>query len=147
MINTSQMNSLNKNSLFKQLLLIIAAICLLQVVAANAADMSAPSKMDVHIRSLAAICAACHGTQGNTLNVPGQTKLAGKPAKLAGIDADYFIQQMFAFRSDERIGTVMNHHAKGLNDAEIKALGQYYASQKPQAVTLPQQPLLKTHKN
>lgn len=99
------------------------------------------SASNVHIRSLAASCAACHGTQGNTLNIPGQQNLSGKPAKLAGMKADYLSQQLFDFRSGKRIGTVMNHHANGLNDAEIKALGEYFSSQKHQTITLPRQTL------
>jgi sulfide dehydrogenase cytochrome subunit len=104
----------------------------------------ADTSSNVHIRSLAASCAACHGTQGNTLNVPGQKNLSGKAAKLAGMNADYLSQQLFDFRSGKRTGTVMNHHANGLNDAEIKALGLYFSSKKHHTVTLPRQTLQKT---
>lgn len=105
--------------------------------------------LEIHIRSLAASCAACHGTNGNTVNISSQftdSVQSGKPKKLAGIDSQYFVEQMLAFRADERIGTVMNHHAKGLNDAEIEALGQYFLNQSQQdVVTFPSQMLLKTH--
>lgn len=107
----------------------------------NATDLTNPN---VHTRSLAASCAACHGTQGNTVNI-GEKLSSGKPVNLAGINAAYFSEQMLAFRSDKRLGTVMNHHAKGLNDDEIAALAQFFSRQivkSPSA--LPRQTLLKS---
>jgi len=111
--------------LIKASVLIIAITGSAYPVVALSETTSKLKQFNVHVRSLAATCATCHGTQGNTVNVPGQSNLSGKPEKLAGIDADFFVEQMLAFRSDERKGTVMNHHAKGLNDEEINALGAY----------------------
>jgi len=74
-----------------------------------------------HIRTLAASCAACHGTNGNSVG--------GMPV-LAGLDPTRFVVQMQAFRSGERASTVMHHHAKGLTPEEIEQLSRYFAAQK-----------------
>jgi sulfide dehydrogenase cytochrome subunit len=77
------------------------------------------------IRVLAASCAACHGTEGNSVG--------GTPV-LAGLDRLHFILQMQAFRSGERDSTVMHHHARGLDQMEIEQLANYFASQQRTAV-------------
>jgi sulfide dehydrogenase cytochrome subunit len=74
-----------------------------------------------HIRTLAASCAACHGTNGNS---------AGITPTLAGLDDGYFITQMLAFKDGSRPATVMHRHAKGLNIDEINLLANYFATQK-----------------
>jgi cytochrome subunit of sulfide dehydrogenase len=79
-----------------------------------------------HIPTLAATCAACHGTNGNSVNTT---------PTLAGLDQGYFTTQMFAFKNGERSATVMHHHAKGLRDDEINALAQYYSQQKRMTAT------------
>ncbi|MEO6118751.1 MAG: c-type cytochrome [Methylotenera sp.] len=93
----------------------------------------------VHVRSLAASCAACHGTNGNSV---------GKAANLAGMDSAYFLKQMQAFKSGERSATVMNRHAKGLNIQEITDLSEYFSLQIPKAsVQLIPQKLSVKHAN
>lgn len=77
-----------------------------------------------HIRTLAASCAACHGSYGNAI--------AGN-AKLAGINPAYFTKQMLAFKYGSLPATVMHHHAKGLNVDEINQLAIYFSQQKPVA--------------
>lgn len=73
-----------------------------------------------HTEILAASCAACHGTNGNSVG--------GTPV-LAGLDPAHFISQMQAFSSKERPSTVMYHHAKGLTEDEIRQLADYFAQQ------------------
>lgn len=73
-----------------------------------------------HTRILAASCAACHGTQGNSVGIT---------PTLAGLDKGYFITQMLAFKRGERSPTVMHHHAKGLTEDEIQSLAVYFAQQ------------------
>lgn len=75
---------------------------------------------DSHVRVLAASCAACHGTNGNSVG--------GTPV-LARLDAAHFELQMRSFRSGERSSTVMHHHAKGLNETEISQLAAYFSAQ------------------
>ena len=84
---------------------------------------------DPHLRVLAASCAACHGTQGNSVG--------GTPV-LAGLAPDYFITQMQAFRSGKLASTVMYRHALGLTEAEIYSLADYFAAQPRVAATPPQ---------
>ena len=74
------------------------------------------------VRALAANCAACHGTNGNSAGgaVPG----------LAGANKDYFVAQMKAFKEGKREATVMHQIAKGYSDAEIAAIADFFATQK-----------------
>lgn len=94
----------------------------------------------VHTRSLAASCAACHGTNGNAVG--------GKAVQLAGIDKADFLTKILAFKSGEREATVMHRHAKGLNKQEIEDLATYFSTQTPhQSSALSSQVLLKEHTN
>lgn len=74
-------------------------------------------------QSLAATCAACHGTQGRAISgaaVPG----------LAGLPAAYLSEQMKGFKSGTRQATVMHQIAKGYSDAQIEQMAAYFAAQK-----------------
>lgn len=94
------------------------------VCAADAYDVHIP--YDVHIRSLAASCAACHGTQGNAVSIDNNTD--STPA-LAGVSKTEIISKLQAFKSGERSATVMHRHAKGLTADEITALAEYFSMQ------------------
>ena len=74
------------------------------------------------VRSLAANCAACHGTNGNSAGgaIPG----------LAGMNKDYFVIQMKAFKEGKREATLMHQISKGYSDAEVVAIAEYFAAQK-----------------
>ena len=97
------------------------------------------SSHTVHIRTLAASCAACHGSNGNAV--------AGS-AVLAGMDGAYFTTQMLAFKDGSRPATVMHHHAKGLNVDEINLLAAYFSQQKRVATVAPASQTLKaSHEN
>jgi cytochrome c553 len=70
-------------------------------------------------------CAQCHLPSGD-----------GHPesASLAGLNADYIVRQMAAFKNGERKGVragVMIAMAKVLTDAEVKAAADYFAALKP----------------
>lgn len=89
---------------------------------ASTAEINALSPQEkVHIRTLAASCAACHGTQGNSHSIT---------PVLAGLDPTYFSEQMIAFKYGGRSSTVMHHHAKGLETIEIYQLADYFSQQK-----------------
>jgi cytochrome c553 len=110
----------------------------------SAAD-SAAAAYDVHIRSLAASCAACHGTQGNAVLI--SNNIDSTPA-LAGVGKADIIGKLQAFKSGERSATVMHRHAKGLTPDEITALAEYFSMQVPHTpVTLKSQKLLADHAN
>jgi cytochrome subunit of sulfide dehydrogenase len=75
----------------------------------------------LQMRSLAATCSGCHGTEGNA--VQGETMV-----RLAGLPKDYFVLQMLAFREGKRPATVMHQISKGFTPEQIEALGVYFAS-------------------
>lgn len=86
-----------------------------------------------HIRTIAASCAACHGTNGNS---------TGITPTLAGLNDGYFITQMLGYKEGTRQATVMHHHAKGLNIDEINLLANYFATQKRIISLLPTSEIL-----
>jgi len=71
-------------------------------------------------------CAGCHGTHGNT-NGPATPGIAG-------INAEYFVETMKAYRDGKRPSTIMARIAKGYDDAEIDAMAKYFAAQKYRAM-------------
>lgn len=84
-----------------------------------AGEMAANSEA----RSLAATCAACHGTDGHAVAGPAMLRLAGMPKA-------EFVRQMRDFRGGTRDATVMQQIAKGYDDAQIDALGAFFAAQR-----------------
>ena len=102
---------------------LLAAALLAAAAAPAAAQDDAAAR---HARSLAATCAQCHGTDGQA--PPGSAMRS-----LAGMPASYLAQQLLAFRSGERPGSVMPQLAKGYGDAQIAQIAAYFAAQKPAA--------------
>lgn len=70
---------------------------------------------------LASSCAACHGTNGHS-----QSELM---PSLAGLETDYFVERMLAFKAGEADSTVMHHHATGYTEAEIRQLAEFFNAQ------------------
>lgn len=99
----------------------IERIPLIGVAALGFALSGLAGAADVHIRTIAATCMTCHGPGGKSL---------GRNPNLAGQNKDFFVQSMKDFRSGEKPGTIMKRHASGYTDAEISALGEYFASLK-----------------
>jgi cytochrome c553 len=75
------------------------------------------------MRSLAATCAACHGTDGRAEPGAGLIGLKGR-------DKDYIAAQLTAFRNGTRPATVMHQIAKGYTPEQIDQLAAYFAAQK-----------------
>ena len=99
------------------------AVPLLCMLLASAVQAQTASKEALYVRSLAATCANCHGTDGKVVT--------GSPVtSLAGLDKTYFVAQMAAFKSGARTATVMHQISKGFNEAQIQALAGYFAAQK-----------------
>jgi cytochrome c553 len=65
-------------------------------------------------------CATCHGPRGISV-APDAPNLAGQPQI-------YLAAQLQAFRDGRRLHPVMNLIAKGLTDADIEQLSQWYSS-------------------
>lgn len=110
----------SKLRVFKTLSFFILTLCTSIAFAADSAATT--SHQNLHIRSLAASCAACHGTQGNA-------SADSATPSISHMDTSAFIAQMMAFRSGERPATVMHRHAKGLTVQEIEGLADYFAKQ------------------
>jgi cytochrome c553 len=75
----------------------------------------------LHLRANAAMCANCHGSEGRTVE-----KSAVPP--LAGLPRDYLIQQMQAYKDGSRKATVMHQISKGLSDAQIASMADYFST-------------------
>ena len=69
----------------------------------------------------AAVCAACHGTQGNPV-LPLVPALAGQTAR-------YIYLQLRDFQEGRRSNALMSPMAKDLSRDEMRELGAWYALQ------------------
>jgi cytochrome c553 len=69
------------------------------------------------------VCAACHGTDGNSL-IPINPSLAGQ---LPG----YLYKQLRDFKSGARKNAIMAGMVAGLSDEDMRNLAAYFAAQKP----------------
>lgn len=89
---------------------------LLLAPVAAMADGMAPASM------LANTCNACHGPNGSTYG----------PAtpSISGVNVEYLIDTMQAYKSGARKSTIMGRIAKGYTDAEIKAIATHFSKQK-----------------
>ncbi len=83
----------------------------------------AQTAASLQMRSLAATCANCHGTEGAA--VQGEAM-----ARLAGLQKDYIVAQMLAFKEGKRPATVMHQISKGYSNEQIEALAGYFAAKK-----------------
>jgi cytochrome c553 len=98
------------------------ALCLLLACLALASGATAEADESPEVRSLAATCAACHGTNG-------QSDPRSSVPSLTHLSAAAFIARMRAFRSDEHLSpTVMAQIAKGYDDQQVQELAAYFAS-------------------
>lgn len=75
----------------------------------------------MHVRSWAASCAACHGTDGHAQ--PGMESLAGA-------NKDDMVKKMLDFKAGRKPATLMHQLAKGYSDEQIVAIAGYFAAQK-----------------
>lgn len=83
------------------------------------AHAQAPSAAQV--RSWAAACANCHGTNGQAQ--PGMESLAG-------VNKDDIVKKMQDFKAGRKPATIMHQLAKGYSDDQIQAIAAYFAAQK-----------------
>lgn len=105
-------------------LLGLAAPGVLVLCLANPAFAQTHADKDaLYIKSLAATCANCHGTNGKAVD-------GSSVVSIAGLDKAYTIAQMTAFKNGTRPATVMHQLAKGYSDAQIEQLATYFAALK-----------------
>lgn len=102
------------------MLTIVAITCLAGTAhAQSAANTISPSQ----VRSWAAACASCHGTDGRALPGAAVPGLAGRPAA-------YLTERMKAFKASGENVTIMHQIAKGYTDEQIAHLSAYFAAVK-----------------
>jgi cytochrome subunit of sulfide dehydrogenase len=83
----------------------------------------APSNLSPSgVRSLAANCAACHGTNGNPARGSTLAGLAGKPR-------NELLTALTQFKEGKKPATLMHQLAKGYSDEELAALADYFSRQ------------------
>ncbi len=106
---------------------LLAPLMLAAVLAAPAfaaQDAKAPAKPDLvqGEAKYTAMCAACHGADGNS-GIPANPKLAGQHPQ-------YLVKQLQEFKSGKRNNAVMTGFASLLSDDDMKNIGAWLASQK-----------------
>ena len=91
---------------------------------ASAADAPAAPKVDLAkgSASYAAVCAACHGADGNS-SVPTQPTLAEQ-------HPEYLVKQLQEFKSGVRKDPVMQGFASTLSEADARNIAYWLATQK-----------------
>ena len=97
----------------------ILALSSLVSFTAHAADIEAG-------KTKSAVCAACHGADGNSSN-------AAWPS-LAGQHASYLYKQLTDFKEGHRIDITMTGMVINLSDEDMKDIAAYFESQQPKAV-------------
>jgi cbb3-type cytochrome c oxidase subunit III len=103
------------------------AVTSFAAVANTAAPAEAPAKaakpdLAKGEASFGAVCAACHGADGNS----------GTPAypKLAQQHPEYLVKQLQEFKSDKRNNAVMKGFATALSDEDMKNIAYWVTSKK-----------------
>ena len=99
-----------------------ALLLILLGLAAGSVQAQAPTAASPPMPAKAALCAACHGLQGNPA-------MALTPA-LAGQTARYIYLQLRDFQEGRRSNELMSPMAKDLSRDEMRELGAYFAAQK-----------------
>lgn len=98
-----------------RLLLALGALLAGTVVQAQSRDAQV-----LYLRTLAASCAQCHGTDGRAPAGSAVPSLAGRPrAEL--------LAQLQGFKAGTRPSTVMGQLARGFSDAQLEQLAGYFA--------------------
>ena len=72
----------------------------------------------------AALCAACHQADGSGMNIPN----ADSWPRLAGLDADYMVQQLQDFKSGKRQNASMQPFAQMLDEQQMINISAWFAS-------------------
>jgi len=108
----------------KPLVLHLVVLAALLFSLANTALAQVDAGKDaLYVKSLAATCANCHGTNGKAVD-------GSSVVSIAGLDKAYLVAQMKAFKAGTRPATIMHQLSKGYSDAQIETLAIYFAAQK-----------------
>lgn len=85
-----------------------------------ASSLAAAQGAPMQLRSWAAACAACHGTNGQAL--PGMPAIAGAPR-------DELVRKLLDFKAGRAPATVMHQLARGYSDEQLQQLADYFSAQ------------------
>jgi cytochrome c553 len=96
----------------------LVALVLAVIAAPHVCEAEEPAST----AKLDAACVACHGPAGNKPVTPQTPRLAGQAD-------DYLVQALTQYRNGGRQDPVMGAMAKGLSDAQIRALAKYFSTQ------------------
>lgn len=99
----------------------LLSCCLLAAFSASANESPAPTKPDlVKGAATAAVCSACHSTDGSR----------GSPAQpiLQGQHPEYLIKQLNEYKSGVRANAIMSGMAATLSESDMKNVAEFYAS-------------------
>jgi len=89
------------------------------IAAAALAALPTYAQESPAVRSLAATCANCHGTNGRSVTTD--------VASLAGLPKDDILAKLNGFRAGTRPATVMHQIAKGYSDQQLELLADYFS--------------------
>ena len=105
-------------------------------VSASAFAQADKSPDFVKGQALAGVCAGCHGVDGVS-PIPAQPNLAG-------MSWQYIAKQLRHFKTGQRDNAIMKGFSATLSDADMKALGVYFASMKGRPIGTKDEKLAKT---
>ncbi len=115
----------------------IASIGTAAEPAAAATAAATPTKAELMARGqqiAGAVCVACHG-------LDGMSAVSANP-NIAAMPAQYIAKQLEHFKSGARKNAVMQGMAANLSPADMKALGEYYFSQRAKNNAVARDPAL-----
>ena len=93
----------------------------LALAAACLAALPAQAQTDpLQVRSWAAACAGCHGTNGHAQ--PGHVPLAGH-------NKDDMLEKLLSYKQGTLPATLMHQLAKGYTDEQLAAIAEWFAQQ------------------
>ena len=97
--------------------LLVGACAIAILLPAASAQQADP----LQLRSWAAACSNCHGTNG--IAQPGMDTLAGA-------SRDDMTRKLLDFKAGRRPATIMHQLAKGYTDEQLEQIAGYFAAQK-----------------
>lgn len=83
------------------------------------AHAQTPAPVSPPGRLLASNCFQCHGTDGR-----------GGFDQIAGKSSAEIVKELKEMRAENKPGEIMNRHAAGYTDAQLKLIGDYLATRK-----------------
>lgn len=88
------------------------------MLAGGSLSAQTPGGGDFQATVWASSCMACHGTDG---------RAQGTGLTLVGRPADELYALLLAYKQGSRQGTVMNHHARGYQDEELRRIARHFS--------------------